>query len=489
VVAEEKHIIEKVRVKLTTPSVAEAHELKNNFSAYFADYVLPYIETYLDELFRGKNKRTVRMNQLKLSLNLDNVLSSKDELISQLKKLLDERFIAEKADIQHHSDNVTRTNNPEEDDLKILDNETHYFEAVCFFLAHGSCPWWLSNEKLSFLLEEKNLQSFFASQPHKTTELFAQVNSSKIVQKRLIAQFSFRFLIWLIQQVHPRLKKLTAKQLSFIEGEIQYFSREEYVLFFQRLFEIPAQEKNLSVPRVQQFLHLISSVFKRANPSQEILLQHRTTWVNIVALIAGQDVKNNEIETALDTVLKQPIEELLEDALDELEEDTQLPEEGMYIDNAGMVLLHPFLKHFFTNAGLLENGKELEDKELAVQLLHFIATGKENDWEHTMLFEKFLCNMPLDSPLIKKSLITKKHKKEVTELLNAVLENWKALGNSSIELLRNEFLSRPGKLFQDNVSPRLVVERKTQDILLDRISWNISIVKLPWSKQILYATW
>lgn len=488
-VAEEKHIIEKVRVKLTTPSVAEAHELKNNFSAYFADYVLPYIETYLDELFRGKNKRTVRMNQLKLSLNLANVLSSKDELISQLKKLLDERFIAEKADIQHHSDNVTRTNNPEEDDLKILDNETHYFEAVCFFLAHGSCPWWLSNEKLSFLLEEKNLQAFFASQPHKITELFTQVNSSKIVEKRLITQFSFRFLIWLVQQVHPRFKKLTAKQLTFIEGGIQHFSRAEQVLFFQLLFEIQVQKKNLSAPQLQQLLHLVSIALKRTSADQQIVLKHRTTWVNIVSLIVEQDVKNKEIETALDTVLEQPIEEIIDDAKDELEEDFQIPEEGMYIENAGIVLLHPFLKHFFTNIGLLENGKELADKELAVQLLHFIATGKENDWEHTMLFEKFLCNMPLDFPLSKESLITKKHKKEVTELLNAVLENWKALGNSSIELLRNEFLSRPGKLFQDNVSPRLIVERKTQDILLDRISWNISIVKLPWSKQILYATW
>src|SRR5690554_6136277 len=86
-VAETKHIIEKVRVKLTTPSVSEAHELKNDFSSYFSDYVLPYIEDYLDERFQGKSRKVVRMNQLKLSLNIDDVLRSNDELISQLKSI------------------------------------------------------------------------------------------------------------------------------------------------------------------------------------------------------------------------------------------------------------------------------------------------------------------------------------------------------------------------------------------------------------------
>src|SRR5690554_2263950 len=484
-VAETKHIIEKVRVKLTTPSVSEAHELKNDFSSYFSDYVLPYIEDYLDELFQGKSRKVVRMNQLKLSLSLDDVLRSKDELTIQLKKLLDDQL---KVEIEKENNFQHSEKNDQAKDLKILDSETHYFEAFCFFLERGNCPWWLSNEKLSFLLEEKNLQTFFSSHNNKISELFAQVHASKKVIDRLIAQFSPRFLIWLIQQVNLGFKKLTIKEISFVEREVQYLSRKEQISFFQNLFKVPS-EKKLSNTQFDQLIHLVSILMKRKSSlDQQRFQESRAAWVNVLSLISDNETVGGA-EEALDQAIKQAIDLVIEESSDEQGENNQLHDEGLYIENAGIVLIHPFLRHFFKNIGLLKNDKELEDKVLAVQLLHFIAPGKEEDWEHTMLLEKFLCDMPLEFPLSKKSLITKKHKKEVEELLGAVLENWKALGSSSIELIRNEFLTRPGKLFQDNVSPRLIVERKTQDVLLDKISWNISIVKLPWSEQILYATW
>lgn len=479
-VAETKHIIEKVRVKLTTPSVSEAHELKNDFSSYFSDYVLPYIEDYLDELFQGKSRKVVRMNQLKLSLSLDDVLRSKDELTIQLKKLLDDQL---KVEIEKENNFQHSEKNDQAKDLKILDSETHYFEAFCFFLERGNCPWWLSNEKLSFLLEEKNLQTFFSSHNNKINKLFAQVHASEKAFNRLVAQFPPRFLIWLVQQVNLGFKNQSVKQIAFIESEVEYLSRKEQISFFQNLFKVPS-EKKLSNTQFDHLIHLVSIILKSKN-SEEVLEHRSKTWVNVISLISD----NKDIEKALDKAINQPFNLIVEESLTLQEGNTQLPDEGMYIDNAGIIVLHPFLKHFFTNIGLIKEDAELEDKELAVQLLHFIATGKEEDWEHTMLLEKFLCDMPLEFPLSKKSLITKKHKKEVEELLNAVLENWKALGSSSIELIRNEFLTRPGKLFQDNVSPRLIVERKTQDVLLDKISWNISIVKLPWSEQILYATW
>lgn len=483
-VAETKHIIEKVRVKLTTPSVSEAHELKNDFSSYFSDYVLPYIEDYLDELFQGKSRKVVRMNQLKLSLSLDDVLRSKDELTIQLKKLLDDQLKVEieKENNFHHSEKHDQAK-----DLKILDSETHYFEAFCFFLERGNCPWWLSNEKLSFLLEEKNLQTFFSSHKNKINELFTEAHASKVVINRLTAQFSPRFLIWLIQQVNLGFKKLTIKEISFVEREVQYLSRKEQVLFFQNLFEV-REEKKVSDTQFDQLIHLVSILMKRKSSlDQQSFQESRAAWVNVLSLISDNKTVGG-VEEALDQAIKQAIDLVIEESSDEQGENKQLSDEGLYIDNAGIIVLHPFLKHFFTNIDLLKDD-ELKDKELAVQLLHYIATGNEEDWEHTMLFEKFLCDMSLDFPLSKKSLITKKHKKEVEELLDAVLENWKLLGNSSRELLQNEFLARPGKLFQDNVSPRLVVERKTQDILLDQLSWNISIIKLPWTKQIIYATW
>ena len=161
-----------------------------------------------------------------------------------------------------------------------------------------------------------------------------------------------------------------------------------------------------------------------------------------------------------------------------------------YIDNAGLLLIHPFLKHLFDNCLLLDKNNEISNPEIAAHLLHYVATGREQDYENTMVFEKFLCNIPINQPIDRNILLPEKHKNEAREMLRAVLINWDKMEKSSIELLQNEFLQRPGKItLKDDESPKIVVERKTQDILLDNLSWNISLVKLAWKKRIVYIDW
>ena len=86
-------------------------------------------------------------------------------------------------------------------------------------------------------------------------------------------------------------------------------------------------------------------------------------------------------------------------------------------------------------------------------------------------------------------MISKAHKENIEELLISVLTHWGALQNASPDLLRNEFLQRPGKLVLSKKNPKIILERKTQDILLDRLPWNISLVKLPWHEQLMFADW
>jgi len=74
-------------------------------------------------------------------------------------------------------------------------------------------------------------------------------------------------------------------------------------------------------------------------------------------------------------------------------------------------------------------------------------------------------------------------------MLTAIIEHWQVMKNSSINLLRNEFLQRPGKLKHTEERPRLVLERKTQDILLDKIPWNVAMIKLPWKDNIIFVDW
>lgn len=161
-----------------------------------------------------------------------------------------------------------------------------------------------------------------------------------------------------------------------------------------------------------------------------------------------------------------------------------------YVDNAGLVLIHPFLKSLFENCKLLNKDNTINDPEVAAHLLHYAATGKEQDYENAMVFEKFLCNIPIAEPIERNITLSEEMKKEAFTMLRAVLSNWNIMKKSSAELLQNEFLQRSGKLdINGDESPVITMERKTQDILLDKLNWNLSIIKLAWKKRIIYVNW
>lgn len=160
------------------------------------------------------------------------------------------------------------------------------------------------------------------------------------------------------------------------------------------------------------------------------------------------------------------------------------------IRNAGLILLHPFLKQFFNSCGFLDKENKIIKPNEAVHLLHYVATKKEQQFENNLIFEKFLCNLPIQSSIERNIVLSDELKEKSEELLRAVLQNWSILKNSSNDLLRNEYLQREGKLDLTKDNPTLTVERKTQDILLDtKLPWNLSLCKLPWMKELIFTNW
>ncbi|MWB94637.1 hypothetical protein GON26_09700 [Flavobacterium sp. GA093] len=175
-----------------------------------------------------------------------------------------------------------------------------------------------------------------------------------------------------------------------------------------------------------------------------------------------------------------------EDEDDFQEEETPL--KSGYVQNAGLILLHPFLKELLKSCDLIQDNKIL-NKELAAHILHYAATKKEKDYEHVMLFEKFLCGIPMQQSIRREITIEDKHKQQVEEMLLSVVEHWSALKNTSTAVLRTEFLQREGKLDWSESNPKLTIERKTQDLLLEKIPWNITIIKIPWIEKLIYTQW
>jgi hypothetical protein len=162
--------------------------------------------------------------------------------------------------------------------------------------------------------------------------------------------------------------------------------------------------------------------------------------------------------------------------------------QGIYINNAGLVLLHPFLPQFFGALGIAEEDQLLRP-ERALCLLHFLATGQDIAPEYELMLPKVLCNVPLDMPVEADVALTDKELEEAGALLKAVIDHWEALRNTSPDGLRGTFLVRPGKISLRNEDLLLQVEQQTWDILLEQLPWGISMIRLPWMDRMLWVEW
>ena len=129
------------------------------------------------------------------------------------------------------------------------------------------------------------------------------------------------------------------------------------------------------------------------------------------------------------------------------------------------------------------------DQQKAIYLLHYIASGSAIAEEHELVVPKVLCEWPVEMPVEKNIEITADELNEADNMLQAAIEQWPVLKNTSIAGLREAFLQRNGKLFTKKDKLHLQVEAGSLDVLLDQLPWNLSMIKLPWMKAILRVDW
>lgn len=167
-------------------------------------------------------------------------------------------------------------------------------------------------------------------------------------------------------------------------------------------------------------------------------------------------------------------------------------DEQIVVFNAGLVLIHPFLRYFFEGLNLLDkelNFKSQSNAYKAVHLLQFIATGQELTEEIEFPLNKILCGLDITDPIPKNIHLSEEEKEESVFLIKTVLERWEALKTTNPAALRETFLQREGILKKSGQSWTLVVERNTFDIMLERLPWSLNLIKLPWCEQILNVEW
>nr|WP_320014343.1 contractile injection system tape measure protein [uncultured Desulfobacter sp.] len=168
-------------------------------------------------------------------------------------------------------------------------------------------------------------------------------------------------------------------------------------------------------------------------------------------------------------------------------------EETIHIDNAGMVIASPYFPRLFASLGLME-GVGFKDKrsaERGVRLLHFMTDANTNAPFHLLLLNRILCNLTRPMNFLEKEITISAREQETVEgLIAGMIQNWPAIGNTSVQGFRESFLCRRGvlKRGRDN-SWNLFVEPKPFDMLLDAIPWGFSTIKHPWMEDVVYVKW
>ena len=233
---------------------------------------------------------------------------------------------------------------------------------------------------------------------------------------------------------------------------------------------------------------------------QDILIEEFKRTDSPVNWLKEQQLWSKPLQELMKEGQALPIERIVKKWIEILEEKEQKKtrdatpfdtSEPLYVENAGLILLNPYLGRLFKMLGYVEGKTFINDekRDRAVCLLQFIATKQTNFQEYDLTINKLFCGMEITDYVDTSIVLTEKEKETCESMRSAVVSHWKALGNCSNDNLRATFLMRSGGLKRELQGWQLTVEKKAYDLLLERIPWGIGVVSFPWMKDLVVVDW
>lgn len=164
------------------------------------------------------------------------------------------------------------------------------------------------------------------------------------------------------------------------------------------------------------------------------------------------------------------------------------------VNNAGLVLLSPWLPRLFVILGYLnEDRRDLKDDESrirAIFLLQYIVYGEEREYRETELaFNRLLVGLSQHIPIPKQLPLTSEEKQTADSMVAGIKANWPSMDGTSVRGFRQSFIARSGTLEQQEERWLLTMEEKIHDILLESIPWSFRQIRFPWLKKYVQVIW
>lgn len=527
---EQNHIIHKVVIEVSVNNRKKAYEIKDNISSFLTMDVFPKLEKHFNKAQAKLQAHTLQISRLSLDINqtgTDLNAELESNIITALREELSEKII-EGAKQVPNTGNDNGMNTDEQAEISLLGEEEKLMLSFIHFIEKGYMPWWNSSEKTISIFEPDSFKKIVSAKAFTSKMMFCMQNPK--VRERIINQLTdnqieeiCRIIIQTkglaIVLKNPIIKKILQQSLTdrkaiwslILNVLIQSFDHSDDILqsytIQQSVKTIPllkAAENEVAEEQIWQAITAVFPFIKETARFVTLRNQNDTDTDKTAGINKknSPDVIQKTIRKGAETGTKPGTASKFESeakaaSKNEIEFGDNLQDEpltddevnGYQVENAGLVIIQPFMYNLFKHCSLVDPvTNQLTDPETAVHLLHYIATGKTNQPESGMLFEKFLCNIPFNQSINRHIKLSRKQKSEAAKVIKAVQQNWSAMKTSSVGLLQHEFFQRPGKLvLADNQT--LTIERKTQDILLDKLSWGISMIKLPWHNQFIFVNW
>jgi hypothetical protein len=327
------------------------------------------------------------------------------------------------------------------------------------------------------------------------TALKKLILENAVVTRRIILQHKEDFLLSLIEILTAENQYDLLKAISELQEVFSFTvpvihpekkAKENRIEIWEQLLWLSAAGNNLStVKLVEKVLVINLSNASMIKPVITAISSRLNIILPVLKILEEKPgifpeklpLAINETRKIPDSKKTEPIE--------------SIDEEGVFVQYAGVVLVHPFLPSLFKRLQLVKEGKfeTVDAQQKALYLLYYLATGNTAAEEFELAVPKVLCNWPLEMPVKKFIELGKDELSEADNMLEAVIEQWTVLKNTSIAGLREGFLLRNGKLFRKKDNLYLQAENKSIDVLLDQLPWNLSMIKLPWMKELLRVEW
>ena len=535
----QQHNIQKMILDLEVEEQKGAVKLQDEVASIFQNHVFATMEEVFDELC--PEDMVIELDQL--SIDLGNIEKEKIDVTTynELKKQIDEVIKKELPKAVKTSLSKKEVRKPKSQSQITLLQQ--FFET-------GVLPWWKIDEgKVAIQPLFEKLLDESPSEMKRVIGHLLKVPSSR---RRMAYQLADHQLKKIVYSVVPTLSKwvegssiqeLSLKETARVEkwqvvleaiNELTSPTQKKLPIVLASMVQSAVKNRSFTLEELKQVLNInvtnsAQEVFWKQivqlEKQKEVSLTDVPSLVTIAEETMVKNKKTHEAAIIIEEIAQKIIEALPKEKqkkINRIQEENKVEDEKgkstkvaqkdtaekevdaevtsenkgvrydeVYINNAGIVIMWPYLTTFFKRLGYVE-GKSFiseERQQRAALLLQFIITGSSKAEEHELVLNKLLCGIALEETLPLEIELTEEEEAEAINLINAVITNWKAMDGSSPDGLRETFLIREGALEDKDDHWTLRIERKGVDILIDQLEWGFSMIRLAWNEKVIYVEW